>query len=77
MTQNVGTTWYRSPELILSPRDYNNSVDMWSIGCIFGEMLIGRPVFPGAHELNQLHLIFDTIGMFVVVDKKTYRIRSN
>lgn len=61
LTDNVGTCWYRSPELILSPREYTKSIDMWSVGCILAEMLIGKPMFPGAHEMDQIGLILDSI----------------
>ncbi|CAN0450265.1 unnamed protein product, partial [Laminaria digitata] len=46
--QHVVTRWYRPPELMLSPNGfYGFSVDMWSVGCIFGELLGRRPLFPG------------------------------
>ena len=47
---------------MITPKDYDNSVDIWSAGCIFAEMLLGRPLFPGVHEINQLHLILDNVG---------------
>ena len=50
LTDNVGTCWYRSPELIISPRDYTKAIDLWSVGCIIAEMLTGRPLFPGTHN---------------------------
>ncbi|KAL4227910.1 Mitogen-activated protein kinase 6 [Mactra antiquata] len=61
LTDNVGTCWYRSPELIISPRDYTKAIDIWSVGCILAEMLTGRPLFPGAHEMDQIGLILDTL----------------
>lgn len=61
LTDNVGTCWYRSPELILSPRDYTKAIDLWSVGCILAEMLTGRPLFPGAHEMDQIGLVLDTV----------------
>ncbi|XP_060594561.1 mitogen-activated protein kinase 4-like [Ruditapes philippinarum] len=61
LTDNVGTCWYRSPELIISPRDYTKAIDIWSVGCILAEMLTGRPLFPGAHEMDQIGLILDTV----------------
>ncbi|CAN0346507.1 unnamed protein product, partial [Hapterophycus canaliculatus] len=49
MTEHVVTRWYRPPELMLSPNAfYGFAVDMWSVGCIFGELLGRRPLFPGA-----------------------------
>ncbi len=67
LTAHVGSTWYRSPEHVIAPRDYDVAVDVWAAGCVLGEMLLGRPLFPGAHEVNQLHLILDSIGECVCV----------
>ena len=47
MTQYVATRWYRAPELLLFRRQYTVDVDMWSVGCIFAEMLARKPIFPG------------------------------
>jgi serine/threonine protein kinase len=47
LTENMGTCWYKSPEMILTPRDYSKAIDIWAAGCIFAEMLTGRPLFPG------------------------------
>ena len=57
---------------MLTPKDYDSSVDIWSAGCIFGEMLLGRPLFPGAHEINQLHLILDSIGKEDITNNKSF-----
>lgn len=59
LTDNIGTCWYRSPELIISPRDYTKAIDMWSVGCILGELLSGKVLFPGAHEMDQIGQILD------------------
>lgn len=48
MTDYVTTRWYRAPELLLSWAQYTTAVDMWSVGCIFAEMLKRRPFFPGS-----------------------------
>lgn len=64
MTEHVVTRWYRAPELMLSPDGfYDYSVDIWSAGCILGEMLARKPLFPGKNFVHQLSLIFDVIGM--------------
>ena len=55
LTDNVGTCWYRSPELIISPRDYTKAIDIWSVGCILAEMLTGRPLFPGNIQCTSIH----------------------
>ena len=45
-TNNVMTLWYRPPELLLGKTDYKTEADIWSAGCIFGELLTGTPIFP-------------------------------
>ncbi|KAJ2083933.1 hypothetical protein H4R24_000463 [Coemansia sp. RSA 988] len=62
MTPQVVTLWYRAPELILGSKEYSTSIDMWSAGCIFGELLIHRPFMPGKSEPDQLRLIAEMIG---------------
>ena len=62
LTDYVATRWYRAPEILLGSNAYGKSVDMWSLGCIFGEMLGGKPLFPGANTLNQLERVGQVIG---------------
>ncbi|KAE8664254.1 Mitogen-activated protein kinase 7 [Hibiscus syriacus] len=62
MTEYVVTRWYRSPELLLCCDNYGTSIDVWSVGCIFAEILGRQPIFPGTECLNQLKLIFDVLG---------------
>ena len=63
MTEHVVTRWYRPPELMLCPDGlYSYGVDMWSVGCIFAELLGRKPLFPGKNFVHQLTLIFDVIG---------------
>ncbi|KAL5518749.1 hypothetical protein ACEPAH_432 [Sanghuangporus vaninii] len=62
MTQLVVTLWYRPPEILLGATTYSTAVDMWSVGCIFGELLLKEPVFPGKNEMEQLSLIFKLLG---------------
>lgn len=62
MTEYVATRWYRAPELMLSLNEYTFSIDMWSVGCIFAEMLGRRQLFPGKNYLNQLQLILSVVG---------------
>lgn len=61
-THEVVTLWYRAPEILLGSRFYSTAVDLWSIGCIFAEMLTIRALFPGDSEIDQLFRIFRTLG---------------
>ncbi|XP_064419271.1 cyclin-dependent kinase 2-like isoform X5 [Latimeria chalumnae] len=61
-THEVVTLWYRAPEILLGCKYYSTAVDIWSIGCIFAEMITGRPLFPGDSEIDQLFRIFRTLG---------------
>ncbi|KAH6687498.1 serine/threonine-protein kinase ppk23, partial [Plectosphaerella plurivora] len=63
LTQLVVTLWYRSPELLLGTKVYNGAVDMWSIGCIFGEILTREPLLQGANEVEQVTKIFELCGV--------------
>ena len=56
MTEYVATRWYRAPELMLSLSEYSQAIDIWSVGCIFAEMLGRKPLFPGTNYLNQLQV---------------------
>eukprot|EP01026_Neomeris_dumetosa_P026671 TRINITY_DN2174_c0_g1_i1.p1 TRINITY_DN2174_c0_g1~~TRINITY_DN2174_c0_g1_i1.p1 ORF type:complete len:442 (+),score=47.93 TRINITY_DN2174_c0_g1_i1:314-1639(+) len=62
LTDYVATRWYRAPEILLGSQKYTYGVDMWSCGCILGELLLGRPVFPGASTMNQLDRIMEITG---------------
>jgi len=62
VTPEVITLWYRSPEVLLNC-DYSNKVDMWSLGCIFAELVNRKPLFNGRSELEQLQKIFQAIGV--------------
>uniref|UniRef100_A0A0D9WQI4 mitogen-activated protein kinase n=1 Tax=Leersia perrieri TaxID=77586 RepID=A0A0D9WQI4_9ORYZ len=62
-TDYVATRWYRAPELCGSfYSKYTPAIDIWSIGCIFAEVLIGKPLFPGKNVVHQLDLITDLLG---------------
>jgi cell division cycle 2-like protein len=54
MTQLVVTLWYRAPELLLGAKEYTTAIDMWSIGCIFAELVNNEPLMQGRNELDQL-----------------------
>jgi serine/threonine-protein kinase BUR1 len=61
-TNFVVTRWYRPPELLLGLRRYTTAIDMWGVGCVFGEMFVGKPILSGSSEIDQLHKIFELVG---------------
>ncbi|KAM8960227.1 mitogen-activated protein kinase 4 isoform 2-T2 [Pelodytes ibericus] len=69
LSEGLVTKWYRSPRLLLSPNNYTKAIDMWAAGCILAEMLTGRMLFAGSHELEQMQLILDTIPVIHKEDK--------
>jgi len=62
LTDYVATRWYRAPEILLGSTHYTKGVDMWSIGCILGEFLGGKAMFPGNSTMNQLDRIIEVTG---------------
>ncbi|KAJ0229343.1 Protein kinase superfamily protein [Hirschfeldia incana] len=62
LTSHVVTLWYRPPELLLGASHYGVGVDLWSTGCILGELYAGKPILPGKTEVEQLHKIFKLCG---------------
>ncbi|RDX99774.1 Protein IMPAIRED IN BABA-INDUCED STERILITY 1, partial [Mucuna pruriens] len=62
LTSRVVTLWYRPPELLLGSTDYGPAVDLWSVGCVFAELLVGKPILQGRTEVEQLHKIFKLCG---------------
>lgn len=62
ITNYVATRWYRAPELILSHKLYDKSIDMWSIGCILGEFYERKPIFMGKDSMNQIFQIIKILG---------------
>lgn len=67
-TEYVCTRWYRSPEVMCSGGRYDEKMDIWGVGCILAEMILRRPLFPGANYLDQLQQIFDVMGTPKAVD---------
>ncbi|XP_062449467.1 cyclin-dependent kinase 11B-like isoform X4 [Rhea pennata] len=61
-TPVVVTPWYRAPELLLGAKEYSTAIDMWSVGCIFGELLTQKPLFPGKSEVDQIKEVFKDLG---------------
>ena len=62
-TEYVVTRWYRAPELLVSQEVYSPAIDVWSIGCILGELLGRKPLFPGRDYIKQLDLILQVLGI--------------
>jgi cyclin-dependent kinase 12/13 len=62
LTNKVVTLWYRAPELLLGSTSYTSLIDMWSVGCIFAEILLRRPLFPGKDEMEQIQRICNVCG---------------
>lgn len=77
------TRWYRAPELLLSCSEYGTAIDVWSVGCVFAELLGRKPLFPGKDYVHQLNLITKVIGSpseeelgFITSDKARRYIRG-
>lgn len=62
MTEYVATRWYRAPEIMLSFKSYTKAIDMWSVGCIFAELLGNKPLFKGRDYVDQLNQILQILG---------------
>lgn len=61
-TNMVVTRWYRPPELLMGAVHYTTAIDIWGVGCVFGELLKRRPILPGSSDLDQLQKIFQLCG---------------
>uniref|UniRef100_A0A3Q0KM34 Mitogen-activated protein kinase n=1 Tax=Schistosoma mansoni TaxID=6183 RepID=A0A3Q0KM34_SCHMA len=68
LTEYVATRWYRAPEILLACHNYTKGVDIWSLGCILGEMLIGTPLFPGTSTLDQIERIMGALPKPTIED---------
>ena len=62
MTPLVVTLWYRAPELLLGATEYTEAIDLWSVGCIFAELINKEPLLPGKNESDQIRRIFKALG---------------
>lgn len=62
LTEYVVTRWYRAPEVMLLPKQYTSSVDLWSVGCILGEMLSRKPIFPGGNHIEMICRVAQMLG---------------
>ncbi|XP_037028876.1 extracellular signal-regulated kinase 7 [Bradysia coprophila] len=71
LTDYVATRWYRAPELLVASKKYTLGIDMWSLGCILGEMIRGKPLFPGSCSVNQVERIVAAIPNITEEDVKS------
>ncbi|KAE9586014.1 putative protein-serine/threonine kinase CMGC-CDK-CCRK family [Lupinus albus] len=62
LTSCIGSRWYKAPELLYGSTDYGLEVDLWSLGCIFSELLTLKPLFPGTSDIDQLSRIISVMG---------------
>mmetsp|Transcript_2038 Transcript_2038/g.8985 ORF Transcript_2038/g.8985 Transcript_2038/m.8985 type:complete len:441 (-) Transcript_2038:127-1449(-) len=62
LTEYVVTRWYRAPEVMLATQEYSCAIDVWSVGCIFAELLQRQPMFQGTDYCDQLRIIVDRMG---------------
>ncbi|KAI9590259.1 extracellular signal-regulated kinase 7 [Glossina fuscipes] len=61
LTDYVATRWYRAPEILVASKRYTKGIDMWSLGCILGEMIRGKPLFQGSSTINQIEKIISAL----------------
>lgn len=61
-THEVGSLFYRAPELLLGAEEYSTALDIWSLGCIFFEIFTGNILFQSDSEIDQLYRIFRVLG---------------
>ena len=58
----ICSRYYRAPELIFGSTEYNQAIDVWSVGCVIAELLVGQPLFPGESGVDQLVEIIKVLG---------------
>lgn len=73
LTDYVATRWYRAPEILLGSTKYTKGVDMWSLGCILGELIKGKPIFPGTSTMNQLERVILLTGKPTAEDREAMK----
>jgi serine/threonine protein kinase len=69
-TDKVVTLWYRAPELLLGVSSYSTGIDMWSVGCIFAEMLTREPLFRAESEIGLLHKVRSSKGLVGILQSR-------
>ncbi len=73
LTDDVVTLWYRPPEVLLGSQSYDNKIDLWSVGCVFAELITSEALFTGQEKEDQLKAIFSTVGMPTVANWPGWR----
>ena len=73
LTDYIATQWYRCPEILMGSRKYSEGIDLWSVGCIIGEMFRSRPLLPGASTMGQVERIFELTGNPKATDVKSWQ----
>ncbi len=59
----ICSRYYRAPELIFGATDYTTAIDTWSFGCVFAELILGQPLFPGESNVDQVHVLNEAISV--------------
>ena len=77
MTDYIATRWYRAPELLMGCHSYSKEIDIWSLGCMIGEIVRGKPMFQGTSTINQLEKILGWNGPPTNADLKNMKISIN
>lgn len=77
LTEYVCARWYRAPEIMICRKQYDCKVDIWSVGCIWSEMLLGRPIFEGANHFELLSSMFSILGTPLFNNDDTHWIIDN
>ncbi len=73
LTEYIATRWYRAPEIILGSKKYSKAADVWSFGCMIGEIVRGKPMFPGHSTLNQIERVLQWTGPPTIQDLKALK----
>ena len=62
LTDYIATRWYRAPEVLYSMKQYSIEIDVWSVGCIFAEMILRKPILPAGDSPDAMRMIIRLIG---------------
>lgn len=73
LTDYIATRWYRAPEILLGSKKYSKAADVWSFGCMIGEIIRGKPMFPGHSTLNQIERVMQWTGPPTISDLKSLK----